>query len=414
MSEKKLLTSSARQAALRAAVARRREQLIDLAAELVRRPTVLGSEELGQSLVAEWLTDIGFTVERIEPSASEALADPYAGYPALSYAGRSSVVGRLAGSGGGSSLHLSGHIDVVPVDPGDDWIHDPWAGVVAEGRLWGRGAGDMKGGLASYIIAAAAVAEVCDDLRGDLVFSSVIEEECGGNGMWSVIQAGHDCDATLIGEPSGLQLAYAATGVVWARIGVRGESGHSARGGREGPFDKLARAVAALRKFEAEINRDVSDSVFAAASDWPYGMTVGQIEGGVWTSSAPAELAARVRFGFGPDRDPAEVQSRMRAAIAEASPDAQVTFEAFRARAWCGEPSGPLPDLLAAAHIAELSAETRPIAFTATNDGRYVAGPCLCFGPIADSYHGKDEWVDVDSLAQTAAVVASAAAAWLA
>jgi acetylornithine deacetylase/succinyl-diaminopimelate desuccinylase-like protein len=64
--------------------------------------------------------------------------------------------------------------------------------------------------------------------------------------------------------------------------------------------------------------------------------------------------------------------------------------------------------------MAELSAETRPMAFTATNDGRYVAGPCLCFGPIADSYHGKDEWVDVDSLARTAAVVASAAAAWLA
>lgn len=414
MSEKRLLTSAARQSALRAAVARRREQLIELAAELVRRRTVLGAEELGQSLVAEWLARIGFAVERIEPSASEALADPYAGYPALPYAGRTSVVGRLPGSGGGSSLHLSGHIDVVPIDPGDAWIHDPWAGVVADGRLWGRGAGDMKGGLAAYIIAAAAVAEVCDDLRGDLIFSSVIEEECGGNGMWSVIHAGYDCDATLIGEPSGLQLGYAATGVVWARLGVRGESGHSAWGGRHGPFDKLAAAVAALRQLETEINRGVIDPVFASASDWPYGMTVGQIEGGVWTSSAPAELAARVRFGFGRDHDPAEIQDRIRSAVAEASPDAQVTFEAFRARAWCGDPTGPLSDLLATAHIAELSAETRPTAFTATNDGRYVAGPCLSFGPIADSYHGKDEWVDVESLIQTASVVASATAAWLA
>jgi acetylornithine deacetylase len=375
---------------------------------------VLGAEELGQSLVAEQLTASDFAVTRIEPDASQALADPYAGYPALPYAGRSSVVGKLPGTGGGRSLHLSGHVDVVPVDPADDWTCDPWGGVVADGRLWGRGAGDMKGGLAAYLVAAAAIAEVCDDLRGDLVVSSVIEEECGGNGMWSVVNAGHNGDATLIGEPSGLQMMHAGTGVVWARLRVAGASGHSAAAGRTGSFEELAAAVAAVRDVEAELNQAAAQSVFGSASDWPFGMTVGQIEGGVWTSSVPAELTARVRLGFGLDHDPATIQAKIRAAVCQASPETQVRFEAFRARAWCGDASGPFPDLLAAAHQSVLARELRPGVFTATNDGRYVTGPCLCYGPIAGNYHGKDEWVDIESLEQTAAVVAAAAASWLA
>ncbi len=150
------------------------------------------------------------------------LLTPHAGYPPLSYDGRSSVVGVRRGKGGGRSLHLSGHVDVVPVDPDAPWSHDPWSGEIADGRIWGRGAGDMKGGLAAYLVAAEAVAEVCGDARGDLLFSSVIEEECGGNGLWAVLRAGYTADATLIGEPTGLDIVHAGTGVVWARLTARG------------------------------------------------------------------------------------------------------------------------------------------------------------------------------------------------
>src|SRR6266576_3306148 len=178
-----------RNRALQEAVARRRDELVELACELVRRPSTLGHEEPTQALVDERLRAMGFDVERIEPDPDAAFADPYAGYPFLPYDGRSSVAARLRGSGGGQSIHLTGHVDVVPVERPD---------------LWGRGAGDMKGGLAAYLVAAAAVAEVCDDRRGDLLFSSVIEEECGGNGMWSVLRGGYEADAVLIGESSAL------------------------------------------------------------------------------------------------------------------------------------------------------------------------------------------------------------------
>ena len=227
-----------------AAVARRRDELVELTCALVREQSTLGNEEGAQRIVAARLEAAGFSVDRVEPNAEEALADPRAGYPSLPYDGRSSVIGTLQGSGGGRSLHLSGHVDVVPIDAPGDWTYEPWAGTVADGRIWGRGAGDMKGGLAAYVIAAEALAETHGDRRGDLLFSSVFEEECGGNGMWSITRAGHVADATLLGEPTGLKLAHGGTGVVWARLAARGAAGHAFLGRRSGSFDLLSQAVA--------------------------------------------------------------------------------------------------------------------------------------------------------------------------
>jgi acetylornithine deacetylase len=402
------------EAALTDGVARRREELVALVGELVRVRSTLGNEEPAQAIVDGRLRGAGFEVERVQPDAAAALADPYAGYPSLSYEGRTSVVGRLPGSGGGRSMHLTGHVDVVPIEREDRWTHAPWEGAVADGRIWGRGAGDMKGGLAAYLIAAAVVADVCGERRGDLIVSSVFEEECGGNGMWSVLRAGHTADAVLIGEPTGLRLGYAATGVVWARLSAAGGAGHSMLASGEGPFDHLAKAVAAMRVVETEINTPVRDPIFAAVRERPFGMTVGRIEGGVWTASTPAELAAHIRFGFGRDHEPEEIQQRLRAAVEAAAPEVEIEFVAFRARAHAQPTTGPLIDTLSAAHREVLGSEPELSAATGTNDGRYVEGPCLNYGPTAANLHGDDEWVDIESLEETAAVVAIAAAAWTA
>lgn len=405
-------TVETRDSALREAVERRRDELVGLVRALVGEQSVLGNEEPVQQLVEDRLRRAGFQVERVQADADAALADETAGYPYLPYEGRTSVVARLPGSGGGRSLHLSGHVDVVPVERPDLWTYDPWSAELAEGRIWGRGAGDMKGGLAAYLVAAAAVAEVCRERRGDLLFSSVIEEECGGNGMWSVLRAGFEGDAVLIGESTSLRLAHAATGVVWARLSARGAAGHAMLAGGDGPFDSLGRAVAGLRRVEAELNEPVRDPIFAAVRERPYGMTVGKIEGGVWTASTPHELAAHIRFGFGRDVTPAEVQERMRAAVADAAPDVEVRFEAFRAYAHSHPTDGPLVDAVSEAHRQVVGAEPELAALTGTVDARYVQAPCLCYGPDAGNLHGTDEWVDMETLMQTATVVALTAARW--
>jgi acetylornithine deacetylase len=312
-------------------------------------------------------------------------------------------------------MHLSGHIDVVPVERPDLWSHDPWGGELAGSRLYGRGSSDMKGGVAAYLLAAEAVAELCPERRGELLFSTVIEEECTGNGMWSVLRAGHRGDAVLVGESTGLRFLHAATGVVWCRLVAKGGAGHSMLATGEGAFDALCRAVAALRTVETEINAAVGDPDFAAVRERPYGMTVGRIEGGVWTASTPYELTAYVRFGFGPETLPEEIQARMRAAVAAAAPAVEIRFEGFRARAHNHPRTGPLVDALGAAHERVLGEPIAPLVNTGTVDTRYVESvPGLCYGGIGDNLHGTDEWVDIDSLIRTATVVALATAEWTA
>jgi acetylornithine deacetylase len=402
----------ARSQALLDAVERSSDDLVELLGALVACKSTLGHEEPGQAIVEQWLRSCGFAVERVTPDPVAALGDPSAGYPYLPYEGRSSVAARLPGAGGGRSMHLTGHIDVVPVERPDLWHDDPWKTALRDGKLWGRGAGDMKGGLAAYLVATRAVAEVCSARRGELLFSSVIEEECGGNGMWSVLRAGYSGDAVLIGEPTGLRLGYAATGVVWARLSARGQPGHAMLAGGDGPFDQLGRAVARLRTVESAINEPVADPIFAAVRERPYGMTIGRVEGGVWTASTPYELSAFIRFGFGRDLEPAEVQRRMRAAVESDTDQVEIQFEGFRARAHAHATSGPLVETVSAAHRSVLGSETEPLAQTGTHDGRYVKGPCLAYGPSAGNLHGTDEWVDLETLRRTAAVVALTTAAW--
>jgi acetylornithine deacetylase len=396
--------------ALRDEVAHRRERIVELAAELVRVPSVLGDEAPALAIVDRFLSEAGFDVSRVEPDAEAALADPTAGYPPLPYAGRACVVGRLAGMGGGRSMHLSGHIDVVPVERAERWTHAPWAGEIADGRLWGRGAADMKAGLAAYLVAAEVVGELVPERRGDLIASAVFEEECTGNGMWAVLQAGHVGDALLIGESTGLRVGHAATGVVWARVAAPGGTGHSMLASGSGPFEQLAAAIAAMREVETAINTPVQDPIFGAVRERPFGMTVGKLEGGVWTASTPAELAAHIRFGFGRDNTPQRIQERLRDAVARAAPDVDLEFYAFRAHAHANPTDGPLADTLTAAHRDVLGEEPSFSAATGTNDGRYIDGPSLNYGPIAGNLHGDDEWVDIDSLVATASVIAVATA----
>lgn len=400
-------------AALTARVAAGRKDMLELLRALVAEQSVLGSEASAQVIVESELRRLGFATERVEVDADAARNDTRAGRPYLPYDGRTSVVGHLPGQGGGRSLHLSGHIDVVPVDHPELWQHEPWSGTLHGGRVYGRGAGDMKGGVAAYLLAAQAVTELCPERRGELIFSTVFEEECTGNGMWSVLRSGHVGDAVLVGEPTDLRLMRGATGVVWMRLVAGGDTGHSMLATGAGAFERLAQAVAALRTVEDEINTGPLDPDFAATRQRPYGMSVGRIGGGVWTASTPHELTAHVRFGFGPETSPAEIQARLRAAAKAAAPEVELHFEGFRAHAHKRPATGPLVDILGAAHRQTISTDLVPYVNTGTVDARFVETvPGYSYGPIAGNLHGTDEWVDLDSLLHTATVVALTAAAW--
>jgi len=392
---------------IRRAVDDRLDDLCDLTARLVRERSLLGEEEGAQRIVEERLERLGFAVERIQPDAVEALRDARGGFPILPYAGRTCVAGRLTGTGGGRSLHLSGHVDVVPVEAGERWTHDPWSGEIADGRIWGRGAGDMKAGIAAYLVGVEALLEVADRPKGDVLFTSVIEEESGGNGMRAVLRAGYDGDGTLIGEPTDLRVHHAGVGVIWARLTARSEGAHASIADPKGaPVDRILHTVVALRALEEVLNRDEPAH--------PYNLNLGEIHGGVWPSSVPAEVTLRIRLGFGPQLEPGDAQHLLRETVEREVPGVEVEFEGFRAHAYHQSLDDPFIQLVDSCHQEAQGAPEPPgrKVSTATTDARYVDGPCCCYGPSAGAIHGTDEWVDIASTRDTAVTVALIAARW--
>jgi hypothetical protein len=140
-------------------------------------------------------------------------------------------------------------------------------------------------------------------------------------------------------------------------------------GGRTGPFDNLAQAVVALRGLEAERNRPpLAGPLFGEVSDWPYGITIGTIEGGAWPASAPEALVAHARVGFGRDVEPHQVQEQIREAVAREAPGVEVGFEAFPARAHCHDLTHPWPQLVAEAHGAVVGGAPAATVVAATTD----------------------------------------------
>jgi acetylornithine deacetylase len=375
----------------------------------VREPSTLGNEEGAQRIVDERLQRLGFDVERVQPDAEAAAADPLAGLPLLPYEGRTCVAGRLRGTGGGRSLHLNGHVDVVPVESEERWTHDPWGAEIADGRMWGRGAGDMKAGIAAYLVAVEALLAAGVELHGDLLFTTVIEEECGGNGMWAVTRAGYVGDGTLIGEPTDLRTHVNGVGVIWARLTARSEGAHAAYASEYSPpFDRLAAAVQGLRALEEALNE--------GAGGHPYNLNIGEVHGGVWPSSVPAQVVLRCRLGFGPEIEPAGAQQLLRRAVESTAPGVEVEWEGFRCPAYDHDLESDLVRELRAAHAESQGSDRAPDTklSTATTDARFVEGPCSCYGPSAGNIHGIDEWVDLASIRDTALTVALTAARWCA
>lgn len=406
---------------LAAAVAARRGELVELTSALVRERSLLGAEEGAQRLVESRLRALGLDVERV-PIAPPAQDDGTWGHPPLPYDGRTCVAARVPSSGEGRSLHLSGHVDVVPVEAPHTWRHDPWGGEVAQGRVWGRGAGDMKAGIAAYLVALAAYLEVCGAPPGEVLFSSVIEEECTGNGMKAVLAAGYEADATLIGEPSAMRLMHAGAGVIWARLTARSEGAHVAFAEGSSSSQQMLAALDSLRALERRLNlldedraargRAGADAPFLLAHERPFRLNVGTFRGGEWPSSEPAFVEVRVRLGFGPSLTPTGAQELLAAAVREAAPEVEVDFEGFRAVAYRDPLDHDLATMLREAHVTLHGPEPERQVLPGTTDARSVAGPAVCYGPLAGAIHATDEWVDIESAEAVAKVVAAVIAGW--
>jgi acetylornithine deacetylase len=393
----------------RRAVERGFDEAVAFLADLVRVPSLLGEEEPAQELVEARLRDLGFEVRSVQPDPERLAERPDSGIPLISYEGRRSLVA-TTGEGSGRSLLLNGHVDVVSAEPLDRWTKSPFGSEVADGRMYGRGACDMKGGIAAMLLGVEA-ALAAGPLPGRIVYQSVIEEECGGNGALSACLEGPLADATLIAEPTNGGMDLVAVGVVWARIILEADSRHASNADRgANPIEAAYPVIQVLRALEAELNASPEPEL--AGLDNPYLLNVGALHAGDWASMTPGRATLDVRLGFPIGMEPAEAQERLAATVRAADPDAAVEFRGFRARGYAFDPESPFVRLLVECHEEVRGGRPRPDPSRATTDLRFFEGQAVCYGPTGEGLHGVDEWVDLESIADVATVIALLIRRW--
>ncbi|SNB71489.1 acetylornithine deacetylase [Arboricoccus pini] len=220
------------------AVATREATIVKTLADLVSFPSIVMSdprqsgpgERECQLYLKDRLERLGFITDLWEPDGPALLAK-YAGragaHPGRTFEGRPNLGGVLKGSGGGRSLMLTGHIDVVPPGATEHWTTDPFVPTLEAGMLRGRGTVDMKGGVACMLMAIETLRELGMKLKGDVVFTTVVDEEIGGMGSLAMVDRGYRADAGIMTEPTANRVAPLCRGILWGRIIIDGIGGHA-------------------------------------------------------------------------------------------------------------------------------------------------------------------------------------------
>jgi acetylornithine deacetylase len=393
---------------------------------LVERRSTLGEEGAVQAFIAAELGGLGLEVDVWDVDHAAIARLPGYGPVEWSYEGRPNVAARWPGAGdGGRSLVLQSHVDVVPATPEGRWVHPPWGGEIADGRMWGRGAADMKSGIAAMVYAVRALRAAGAHLRGDLSLVTVIEEECTGNGALSALDRGYTADAAIIPEPLGRTVLEAQVGVTWARIAVHGQGAHAERASAaQNAVVKAARVIDAVRELEARANHERERPPQFAGHEHPLNYNVGIIRGGDWTSSVPEDCTLEVRLGLFPGEDMRAVQDGFREQLVAAVSDdpwlaehpPEVTFYAFQADGCVVPRDTAIVGALSAAHRELSGSELELLSFTGTTDARFFNlfydTPCTCYGAVGGNLHAPDEWVDLESLRAVTKVLALTTLDW--
>jgi acetylornithine deacetylase len=315
------LPDAATVAEIRAAVAANSEEQTAFLAEIVAFPSTRGQESPMQDFMADALRERGYAVDAwtIDPRALESLPG-YGPAPADFTRARTVVGSHRPAETVGRSLIMQGHVDVVPAGPLEMWASPPFTAAVRDGWMYGRGAGDMKAGLAAAIFALDALRAAGFAPGATVHLQSVIEEESTGLGALSTLERGYRADCVLIPEPTAHELVRAQVGVLWFKLRVRGRPTHVAYAG-EGSNAILAafHVIEALRVLEAEWNEAAAQHPLFARVAHPLNFNPGMIAGGDWASSVPAWCDVDCRIGLLPGTSIADAQAAVQACVAQAA-----------------------------------------------------------------------------------------------
>jgi succinyl-diaminopimelate desuccinylase len=403
----------------------RRDELVELTRALIRFPTVNPPGE-GYLACAEFigqrLRTRGFAVDYVHAAGTPGDSERYP---------RINVIARRAGPAAGPCVHFNSHIDVVQA--GGGWTMDPFAAVVKQGRVYGRGACDMKGGLAASIIAVEALVDSGAKLPGTLEISGTVDEESGGyGGVHYLAERGWftppRVDHVIIPEPLNVdRVCIGHRGVWWAEIETYGRAAHGSM-----PFlgDCAVRHMhAVLDRFE----RDLYPKLAARRTDMPVvpsgarhsTLNINSIHGGQQeTAGYPAPLVAdscrmvidrRLLIEESLDGVKREVRDLLDRLAEERAGFRYGIRDIFEVRPTLADRDGPVARSTAAAIHRVLGRQPEFICSPGTYDQKHIdrvgkLRDCIAYGPgILDLAHQPDEYVLIEDMVNAAKVMALAA-----
>jgi acetylornithine deacetylase len=382
-------------------------------AGLVQMPSISGTAEENavQDMLSTRLDGDGLDVDTWPiPMAETLAAEDFPGVE-VDRTEAWGTVGRLPGTGGGPSLMLNAHVDVVPPGDLDPWGGQaPFSGTVGADSVYGRGACDMKAGLVAALWTVRAVAALRVPLRGDLILGTVVGEEDGGLGTFAMLRRGWRADACVIPEPTSLDIAPGSSGALTFRLTVRGRATHaSRRTSGVSAIEKFIPVFAAVRRLEAQ--RNAVRHPIMARWDLPIPIELGTITAGDWASSVPDRLTSEGRMGVAIGEDVADARRALEDAIAEVSADDPWLREnPVEVQWWGGQFAPGLTDedaaIIATVKRAHTAVSARPQATWGTpygSDLRLMTNmggvPTVHYGPgDASLAHAPRESVPISEL----------------
>jgi acetylornithine deacetylase len=405
------------------AIVEQRSALIDDLASLVKIPSIVGSEGAAQAYMRQRIQALGMEIDEFEADPDCIRKHPAYVPIELDYRGRPNVVGTLRGTNE-HSLVLNGHVDVVSAEPVSTWSCDPWGAKVKDGKLYGRGANDMKGGLIAAVWAIEGILRAGFRPIGKLILQSVIEEEAGGSGgTLACLLRGHTAEAMLIPEPQS-RITVAHIGVLYFRIRVKGRSAHAGQAHLGvNAIGKLNVIYDALTELDCLRGEQLHFSLIESGSGRSCHICIGTYRAGDWPSTVAGEAMLEARMSFLPGETQQQIRSLIERTVAEAASadpwlrehSPVVEWFGWCADPWRQSPEHPFISTLSTA-TSEVLGKPAPInGKAAAMDTRFAA----YFGMAAASYgteggniHGPDEFVLIDSVVDCAQVIALTTAEW--
>jgi acetylornithine deacetylase len=338
------------------------------------------------------------------------------------YSGRPNVIGILDGQG--RSLALNGHVDVVSPEPISQWRHDPWGGEIEDGKLYGRGAGDMKGGVVAALWALEGILRAGMSPVARVLFQSVIEEEAGGSGgTLACLLRGYTADAMLIPEPLP-RIAIAHVGVLYFRVRVFGKTAHAglAHTGVNA-IGKLNLVYDALVELDRRRSERVHYPLIEQTSGRSSHICIGKYQGGNWPSTVCGEARLEARISFVPGETAADIRQEVAEAVKTVAVKddwlrehpPEVEWFGWRAEPWQQPADHPFIQALRGATRQVLGEEAPIVGKAAAMDTRFAGMfgiPAASFGVATTNIHGIDENVLLDSVVECAQVIALTIAHW--